>query len=89
MDEIKQTYLIHFLEVFRDKTFQFIDIMPEVDEIYPHDHLGLEQRFTAEPLKEEGVAKAQTYGHCCWCNPELIYTDDLRDNEVWLHKRIQ
>ena len=84
-----KTYLEEYLGVFGDKSYQYIDVYPEGNADYDETHLALSERFTAHPASEKEVAEAAEYKHCCWCNPELIYTDDLRGNEVWLHKRVQ
>lgn len=83
------SFTSYYLNWFGDKTHQFIDLTPEYDKTGPCDHLSLLDRCTFKTPTDEEIAKMDTYFHPCWCNPELIYADDLRGNEVWLHKPVQ
>lgn len=86
----KKSFLEHYKAHFGDAKFQFIDLTPEYDkDLRPCDHISLEDRFTFRPPTDEEIAAMDEYRHPCWCNPELIYADDLKGNEVWLHKPVQ
>jgi hypothetical protein len=79
---LTENYLTHF----GDRRHQFIDIVPEIDTPFKLDHCSLmDNNLTKTPTDDEIAAMSQ-YVHTCWCNPELIYADDLKGNEVWLHK---
>lgn len=77
-----ETFLAYYRTFFGDARFRFVDIEPCDPE---EDHVGLEEKIRDPAM----AAQLDTYVHPCWCNPELIYADDDRCNEVWLHKRIQ
>lgn len=79
---LTETYLTHF----GDRRHQFIDIVPEYDKKNSNDHCSLMDSPLTETPTDEQIAQMGTYVHTCWCNPELIYADDIKGNEVWLHK---
>jgi hypothetical protein len=92
LDMIRATksFLEHYLGFFGDRKFQYVDLMPEIDEAAPdREHVDLGERFMHPHVTDEEIAAMDEYRHPCWCNPELIYADDKKGNEVWLHKRIQ
>lgn len=81
------SFLAHYLQFFGDRTHLYIDLLPEDDDGGERDHLALDQKFKMAP--EDVAENFDKYVHPCWCNAELIYADDKRGNEVWLHKRVQ
>lgn len=84
---IRKSYLEHYLEFFRDQSHRFEELFPLHD---MREHVELGSKFTTPlPPNSEPSAAMDRYTHPCWCNPELIYVDELRGNEVWLHKRVQ
>ena len=81
-------YLTHYLKFFGDRCGLWEELYPFYDEFRaPTDHVGLEAKFSTISTPEQ--AAIDKYRHPCWCNPELIYADDVRGNEVWLHKPVQ
>lgn len=81
-------FLAFYLQYFGEGRHLYVDLMPEdTEHCRGRSHLGLEQkRHLAPEILAQSFDK---YVHICWCNPELIYADDKRGNEVWLHKRAQ
>lgn len=84
-----KSFLEYYLDFFRDRPGVFVDLLPEHDD-FGLKHLDLDAKFSQPlpPDKNPGE-EMDRYTHPCWCNPELIYADDIRGNEVWLHKRVQ
>lgn len=79
------TYTAEYLAFFGETRFSFLDIYP-VDEA--KEHIGLDQKISALSAAE-ALAEMDKYTHPCWCHPELIFADDKKGNEVWLHRRAQ
>lgn len=80
-------YLQYYLGFFGDKKHSHVDLLP-VHEESAQPHRALEEKFTVGDV-QKAVEEMDKYTHPCWCNPELIYADDIRGNEVWLHKPVQ
>ena len=87
------SFLNYYLRFFGDRRYQFVDLTPAYDVETCVEHLSLSEKFSdpaiQELTEEEAIAKMDEYSHPCWCNPELVYADDLKGNEVWLHKPVQ
>ena len=75
------------MSYFGEAKMRILEMMPEdEEEARPrHIELGSMSYVTPEDETDEPVL----YSHPCWCNAELIYCDDDKGNEVWLHKRPQ
>lgn len=82
------SFLQFYLGFFGDRRFQFVDLLPEYDSAHPYQHMGLDEKFMGLD-SQRALEEMDKYTHHCWCNPELIYADDVRGNEVWLHKPVQ
>ena len=93
MIESQVSFLVYYLKFFGDTRYRFVDLTPGYDTVARTPHMTLDQKFSdpaiQELTEEEAIAKMDEYSHPCWCNPELIYADDKRGNEVWLHKPTQ
>lgn len=85
-----ETFTSFYLRHFGDRRFMWIDLTPQDDES-DREHFSLDQKFnTARTSGDQvNVEDLEKYTHPCWCHPELIYADDQKGNEVWLHKRAQ
>jgi hypothetical protein len=68
-----------------------LEIVPFKDFPKEREHLEAHSDDMKSQIIEliERGEKVDIFAHPCWCNPELIYRDDVRGNEVWLHKRCQ
>lgn len=77
------SFLSYYLVFFGDRCHLFVDLLPDDS---ADDHESLDARFKTP---EDYFDDVGHYKHVCWCHPELIYADDIRSNQVWLHKRIQ
>ncbi len=85
-----KSYLEYYLNFFKDRSHSFVDLFVEDEEDGAPAHLGLDAKFNSPPpLNVDPSELMDRYSHPCWCNPELIYCDELKGNEVWLHKRVQ
>lgn len=82
------SFLQFYLNFFGDRRQQFIDLLPAQDPNSTVAHVPLDERLIG-PVTQKDIEEMDQYKHTCWCNPELIYADDVRGNEVWLHKHIQ
>jgi hypothetical protein len=84
------SFTAFYLQYFGDRRMQHIDLLPEaVGEDFKR-HACLDEKFLVNPPDPKQAAEDfDKYTHPCWCNPELIFADDLKGNEVWLHKRVQ
>lgn len=87
MENIK-SFLSHYRAYFGDATFRYLDLLPLYDSFNKRTHLDLDEKFKTIQAKD-AVEALDKYTHPCWCNPELIYADESRGNEVWLHKPAQ
>lgn len=84
-----ETFTRFYLNHFGDRKFMWIDLLPHDDQS-GRVHIGLDQKFSvARANGQVDVEELEKYTHPCWCHPELIYADDQKGNEVWLHKRAQ
>lgn len=86
-----ETFTAFYLNHFGDRKFMWVDLLPHADDS-GKQHLGLDDKFKiarATPGNQVNVDDLEKYTHPCWCHPELIYADDQKGNEVWLHKRPQ
>lgn len=96
-------YLEYYLKYFGEATHRLVEIIPASEERV-HVELSLggiadpshvkniktqEQEREQEQEQERETKEISHHAHPCWCNPELIYCDEEKGNEVWLHKRIQ
>lgn len=95
MDNDCHSYTMHYLQFFGDSRYQIVELLPPGDGIsYDREHeqitgLGCLPGEPLNPIEEPLVAdEIDNRKHICWCEPELIYADDDRGNEVWLHKRV-
>lgn len=84
-DNRLETFTAHYLAFFGERTYMFIDLFPESAQ---GEHVDLSQKTYGLP-PAKALEEMDKYTHPCWCHPELIYADDKRGNEVWLHKRAQ
>lgn len=84
-----ESYLQHYLSVFGETRGQSVELIPPKDGARENDHLELSSIEFMEMTDEVKEKYLNGYDHPCWCNPELIYCDEARGNEVWLHKRPQ
>lgn len=85
-----EPFTAFYMKYFGDRKFAWVDLIPHEDDS-GRQHLGLDEKFnaaraTGNPVNLDELEK---YTHPCWCHPELIYADDTKGNEVWLHKRQQ
>ncbi len=90
-----ESYLIKYLSFFGGRKFQIMELTP-FDDVDPRPHIRL-MTYRAEmqaridsggemsETDNEKITEMESYSHICWCNPELIYCDDTRGNEVWKH----
>ena len=71
--------------------FDDVDKRPHIELLSYQAHMQekMDKGLPPDEKDEEIITQLESYRHVCWCNPELIYCDDVRGNEVWLHKRIQ
>lgn len=68
-----------YLNFFGDQEDHFCEHFPPIDTPRgPREHLS----YDAAIFSDNGP-------HPCWCNPEMIYFDPIRNNKVWVHKRAQ
>lgn len=82
-------FLQYYLSYFGDHGHRFVDLLPQFDRD-SRPHLALDAKFSQPIAPDKSPAEVMdNYTHPCWCNPELIYADDLKGNEVWLHKPVQ
>lgn len=84
MIERAKSYLVYYMEFFGERVHSFVDLLPESDRL---SHSTLDAKFN-HPGGED-PSTFDRYTHPCWCCPELIYVDEIKGNEVWLHKRVQ
>ncbi len=73
---------MHYLQFFGDRKMIIVEHLPFGDEPTTRKHIELR-------LDSQDYYPDEEFVHPCWCGPELIYADDLKGNEVWLHKREQ
>lgn len=85
--QLLATYLQYYLSFFGDKRHSYVDLLPVHEQNAP-PHRSLDEKFAIAPI-QKAIEEMDKYTHPCWCNPELIYADDTRGNEVWLHKPVQ
>lgn len=76
-----KSYLEYYMQFFGERKHLYVDLLPEAESLA---HLDLDAQFTSKD-----PPPVDRYTHPCWCSPELIYVDELRGNQVWLHKRVQ
>ena len=79
-----ESFLSHYLQYFGEAKHSFVDLYPDG---IVGEHLPLDEKYKMPASTV--VENFDKYVHPCWCNAELIYADDKRGNEVWLHKREQ
>jgi hypothetical protein len=82
------SFLEYYLQFFGDKKHAYVDLLPEATSVGARLHVPLEEKTTGLS-PEKAMEQLDKYVHPCWCHPELIYADDTKGNEVWLHKREQ
>lgn len=89
----ENSLLCFFLKYFGDNTHQIMESYPIVGSDEPnrtHIEMGSPEHTAAALGNFELIdSDNRLYAHPCWCNPQLIYVDDVRGNEVWLHNRDQ
>jgi len=81
------SYLQYYLGFFGDDKHKHVDLVP-VHEADSPQHKSLDEKFFSGDVNK-AIEEMDKYTHPCWCHPELIYADDIRGNEVWLHKPMQ
>lgn len=82
------SFLEYYLQFFGDRKMAYVDLLPETSELGTRQHVPLDEKLIGLP-PEKAAEEMDKYTHPCWCHPELIYADDTKGNEVWLHKREQ
>ena len=85
---VEASFLLHYLQFFGDNQFKILELIPSQDSAY-YDRRHLEVAKHGIEVLEGEPQIEDIDSHPCWCNAELIYADDIRGNEVWLHKRVQ
>ena len=84
-----KSYLEFYINYFGEQKLRCLEIFPAQEEGL---HVEILDRGFLIPENVDELEKALSpnlHTHPCWCTPELIYADDEKGNEVWLHKRVQ
>ena len=85
----ERSYLQYFMKHFGEAKMRVIEMMPEGALAGDLKHIEISSVGYMKPEDEDLSDEVDLYSHPCWCHPELIYCDDDKGNEVWLHKRPQ
>ena len=77
------SYTEYYTKYFRENDVDFVELTPT----YPtQSETGRRHLDLDEIGNQVEVQDFDKYTHPCWCNPELVYADPIKGNEVWLHK---
>lgn len=89
MSAIKSAYLEFYLGFFGDRRDRWLDVLPATEVPSRNPHACLSEKYLADVSMKGNVEDFDKHIHPCWCNPDLVYCDDLKGNEVWIHKNEQ
>ncbi len=78
------SYLAKYLAIFGETKLRCVEHIP-------YNDIGDIEKRHIEIIEigTEIADISENFTHPCWCNPELIYADDEKGNEVWRHNRMQ
>jgi hypothetical protein len=77
---------VKLADFFRDKEGQSLDLIPDEDE---KPHADISTHGMIPPKDPNKRRNFLYYEHPCWCSPDLIYRDEHKKNDAWVHKRVQ
>jgi len=84
-----KTYTQYYLTFFGERRLLVVELVPECDDMADAPHCEISTHGLTPPENEKDAEDIYKYQHPCWCKPVLIYADDEKGNEVWLHNWVQ